>query len=87
VPEGDFAPDQSPDAVQELALVEDQASVEEPRLGTAAGLAASDTVGADGACGGAVTATCAVALALPLGPIQLREKSLFAPRGPVDSAP
>jgi len=41
-----FAPDQPPDAVQEVALVEDQVSVELPPLFTVLGLAVKVTVGA-----------------------------------------
>ena len=38
-------PDQEPDAVQAVALVEDQVSIESPPLWTELGLALSDTVG------------------------------------------
>jgi hypothetical protein len=38
-------PDQDPDAVQAVALVEDQVSIESPPLWTELGLALSDTVG------------------------------------------
>jgi hypothetical protein len=38
-------PDQAPDAVQELASVEDHVSVEDPPCATDIGFAASDTVG------------------------------------------
>ena len=61
-------PNQAPEAVQELAFVEDQVSVDDPPLATDAGLAASDTVGAGGN-----TVTVAVALALPPEPVQVRE--------------
>lgn len=40
-----LAPDQLPEAVQEVAFVEDQVSVEDPPLVTDLGFAASDTVG------------------------------------------
>jgi hypothetical protein len=72
-PEIALLPDQAPDAVQELASVDDQVSVEEPPLTTEVGFAASDTVGAGG-----VTVTPADALALPPGPVQVREKLLLA---------
>ena len=45
LPETALAPDQPPEAVQEVALVEDQASVDDPPLVTDVGFAASDTVG------------------------------------------
>jgi hypothetical protein len=45
LPETARAPDQPPDAEQELALVEDQASVDAPPLVTDVGFAVSDTVG------------------------------------------
>jgi hypothetical protein len=48
LPEVALAPDQPPEAVQEVALVEDQVSVEDPPLATDAGFAASDTVGTGG---------------------------------------
>ena len=67
-PEVALSPNQAPEAVQELAFVEDQVSVEDPPLATDAGLAASDTVGAGGN-----TVTVAVALALPPEPVQVRE--------------
>jgi hypothetical protein len=45
-PEGGVAaPDQPPDAAQEVALVDDQVRIDDPPLGTDAGLAVSDTVG------------------------------------------
>ena len=68
VPEVALAPDQPPEAVQEVALVEDQVSVEDPPLATDAGFAASDTVGTGGD-----TVTVADALALPPEPEQVRE--------------
>jgi len=46
VPEVALAPDQPPEAVQPVALVEDQVSVEDPPLEMEVGFAASDTVGA-----------------------------------------
>ena len=67
-PEVALSPNQAPEAVQELAFVEDQVSVEDPPLATDAGLAASDTVGAGGN-----TVTVTVALALPPEPLQVRE--------------
>ena len=46
-------PDQPPEAVQEVALVEDQVSVDPPPLVTDVGFAVSDTVVAGGGGGGA----------------------------------
>ena len=65
---GVLAPDQPPEAVQEVALVEDQVSVEDPPLATEAGFAASDTVSTGGD-----TVTVAEALPLPPEPEQVRE--------------
>lgn len=53
------------EAVQEVAFVEDQVSVEAAPLVTVVGLAASETVGA-----GEVTDTVAVWVALPPVPVQ-----------------
>jgi hypothetical protein len=61
-----LVPDQAPDAVQELALVEDQVKVALLPLATVLGLAAKVTVGA-----GAVTDTVADCAALPPLPVQL----------------
>jgi hypothetical protein len=81
LPEVALAPDQSPDAVQEVALVEDQLSVEDPPLVTDVGLAASDTVGTGVP---PVTVTLADTLALPPAPEQVRRKSVLAVSVPVD---
>ena len=67
-PEGALVPDQPPEAVQELASVEDQVSVEDAPYATDVGFATSDTVGIGGN-----TVTVADALALPPGPLQVRE--------------
>ena len=69
LPEVALLPDHAPEAVQEVALVDDQVSVEDAPLATEVGLAVSDTVG-----GGALaTVTVVEALALPPEPVQLRE--------------
>jgi hypothetical protein len=68
VPEVALAPDQSPEAEQEVALVEDQVSVEDPPLVTVVGFAVSETVG-----DAAETVTVADALALPPDPVHVRE--------------
>jgi hypothetical protein len=62
-----LAPDQAPDAVHEVALVDDQLKVEALPLVTVLGLAAKFTVGA-----GAVTDTVSDCEALPPAPVQLR---------------
>ena len=73
LPEVALAPDQAPEAVQELAFVEDQVSDEDPPFATDAGFAASDTVGVGGGDGVSDTVTVTVALALPPEPLQVRE--------------
>ena len=64
-----MVPDQAPEAVQLVALVEDQVSVEPDPLWIELGLAEIETVGAGVA---AVTVTFAEPLALPPAPLQLR---------------
>jgi len=61
-----FAPDQAPEAVQAVALVDDQFSVELLPLATVLGLAVKVTVGA-----GWVTDTVADCAALPAVPLQV----------------
>jgi hypothetical protein len=61
-------PDQPPVALQLVALVEDQLSVELPPLAIVLGLALSVTVGV-----GEVTVTVADWLALPPVPVQVNE--------------
>jgi hypothetical protein len=56
----------APDAVQELALVEDQVKVELPPLATVVGLALTVTVGV-----GVMTVTVADCAALPPAPVQV----------------
>ena len=73
LPEVALAPDHAPEAEQEVAFVEDQVSVEDPPLATVVGFAASDTVGNGGGGGVLDTVTVADALALPSGPVQVRE--------------
>jgi len=62
-----LAPDQAPEAVQEVALIADQVKFELPPLATVLGLALMLTV----AVGFAVTVTVADCTALPPGPAQL----------------
>jgi hypothetical protein len=74
VPEVGLAPDQPPEAVQDVAFVEDQVSVEDAPLATTNGFAESDTVTDDGGGGGEpATVTVADAIALPPGPAQVIE--------------
>ena len=71
LPEVALVLDQPPTAVQELVSVEDQVSIEDPPYATDVGFAVSDTVGTGG--GVTDTVTVADALALPPGPVQVRE--------------
>jgi len=87
LPEVERAPDQAPDAVQDVALVEDQVRVDDPPLATDVGFAETDTVGTGGGRGVPVTLTCVEALLLPFGPLQVREKLLLLLSGPVDWLP
>jgi len=78
LPEVALTPDQPPVAVQVVALVEDQVSVEVPPRVTDVGFAVSDTVGTGGGGGVPATVTLAVAVALvvapdPVVPVQVRE--------------
>ena len=84
LPEVAFDPDQPPEAVQDVALLEDHVRVETPPLATEIGFAVIDTVGGGGGGGVAVTLTWADALALPLGPLQVSEKVLLVLSAPVD---
>lgn len=70
-------PDHPPEAVQLVALVEDQLSVELPPLETVAGLAVSVTVGA------CSTVTVADWEAEPPAPLQVRVKFVVVVRGAV----
>ena len=78
-----FEPDQSPDAVQVVALVDVQLKVEEPPDVTLEGVAVRVTVGA----GFAVTDTNVNAEAVPSGPVQVRVYVFSDVRIPVDSLP
>jgi hypothetical protein len=62
----DSLPDQPPDAVQLLALLEDQLSIADPPLLTVVGLALRLTEGA-----GVETLTVTACVALPPGPLQV----------------
>ena len=73
LPEVALAPDQPPEAAQEIAFVEDHVSVEAPPLATDVGFAAINTVGTGGGGGVPDTITVAEALALPPEPEQVTE--------------
>jgi hypothetical protein len=73
LPESALLPDHAPEAVQEVALVEDQVSVEDAPLVTEVGFAVSDTVGAGGGGGMPDTMMVTEVLELPPGPVHVRE--------------
>jgi hypothetical protein len=73
LPDVALPPDQPPEALQEVAFVEDHVSVEDAPLATDVGFAAIDTVGACGGGGVPETVTAADVLAVPPEPVQLRE--------------
>lgn len=75
-------PDHDPKAVQAVACVEDQVSVDPLPLLTVLGLADRETVGA-----GWVTETVVDWLALPPGPLQVRVYVAFAVSVPVERDP
>jgi hypothetical protein len=82
VPLTALAPAHAPEAVQPVALVDDQVSVALAPLATVCGLAPIATVG-----GGGVTVTSADCEALPPTPVQVSEKALVPVRMPVDCEP
>jgi hypothetical protein len=57
LPEVGLLPDQPPDAMHDVAFVDDQVSVEDEPLTTLVGFAESDTVGSGGGGGVPVTLT------------------------------
>jgi hypothetical protein len=65
-------PDQAPDAVQAVALVADQVSVEVPPLVMVLGFACSSTRG-----GAPVTVTTTLCVAEPFGPLQVSSYSVL----------
>jgi hypothetical protein len=73
-----------PDAVQLVALAEDQVNVAVPPAGTLDGLTESDTTGGAGA---ALTVTTVLAWEVPPGPEQLRTKVDVEDSEPVDCVP
>ena len=74
-------PDQPPDAVQLVALLDDQLSIADPPLLTVVGLALRPTVG------GPETLTVTDWLALPPGPLQASVKVVVALSAPVLALP
>ena len=82
LPEVALFPVQAPEAVQEVAFVEDHVRVENPPLVTDVGFAVSDTVGTGG-----VTVTVADALAVPPAPVQARANVLVLVNAPLDWLP
>ena len=75
-------PDQAPEAVHEVALVDVQLNVEAPPLAMVLGLAVKLTVGA-----AAVTETVADCVALPPAPVQVSTNVLLAVSAPLDCDP
>ena len=78
-----LAPVHAPEAVQLVAFVEDQVSVEVPPLVMVCGLAEIVTVGA----GGGVTVTVTACEALPPAPVQVSVKVPVLVKAPVDCVP
>ncbi|HSC07770.1 MAG TPA: hypothetical protein VLD59_13165 [Steroidobacteraceae bacterium] len=68
-----FVPLQAPDAVQDVALVEDQVSVALWPTEMSVGLALRFTVGVGGGGGVELTITCAVREMLPPAPVHCSE--------------
>ena len=87
VPDGALVPLQLPDAVQDVALVDDQVRTPEDPDMTDDGVTVSVTVGASGAGGGCVTLARTVCPAEPPAPEQLKEYEVEAESVPVDSVP
>ena len=77
-----WLPDQPPDAVHAVALVEDHVKVDAAPLFTVLGFAEKLTVG-----DGVVTETVADCVALPPEPVQVREYVALAVSAPVDCEP
>jgi hypothetical protein len=80
-----LVPDHAPPALQAVALVEDQVSVELPPERIVVGLALILTVGAPA--GVPVTVTVADSVTEPSEPLQVSPNSVVLVRGPVDRTP
>ena len=87
VPEVALVPLQFPEAVQDVALEDDQVSVAAEPATTEDGAAASVTVGASGAVGGCETVATTVCPAVPPAPAQVRVYAVEALSAPVASVP
>ena len=81
-PLGALAPDQAPEALQAVALAEDQLNVALAPLATALGPTLKVTVGV-----GDLTDTVADCEALPPGPLQIKVYVALASMAPVDCEP
>jgi hypothetical protein len=79
-----LAPDHAPEAVQLVALVDDQESAELAPLATICGFAPIVTVGGGG---GGATVTVADCSTLPPAPVQVSENVLVLVNAPVDCVP
>jgi hypothetical protein len=82
VPFTGSVPPQAPEAVHEVALVDDQVNVEVPPLAMLFGLAISDTLG-----GAAETVTVADCVAEPPTPVHVSVNLVVAVRADVDIEP
>jgi hypothetical protein len=87
LPEVALGPDQPPEAVQDVAFVEDQVSVEDAPLATVVGFTASDTVGGGGGGGVPCTVTVVDAVAVPPDPVQERLNVVDVVRPAMDCVP
>lgn len=82
-PLNDLVPAHPPDAVQAVALADDQFSVVEPPLATVVGVAVSVTEGA----AGCVTVTFTDCVVSPPAPVHVNANAEFAVKAPVDAVP
>lgn len=81
-PDVALSPDHAPEAAHELALVDDQVSIDVPPLVTVVGLAPSDTVGTAGG-GDPTTTTVTDCVMAPPLPEHVKENAPLEVRGPV----
>ena len=81
LPDVAFVPDQAPEAVHDVAFVEDQVNVEELPLGMLVGLALKVSVG------GGNTVTVTLRVIAPPAPVQLKSNVLVFASAPVDALP
>lgn len=78
-----LVPDHPPDAVQEVALADDQFSVAVPPIATVVGVAVRVTEGA----AGCVTVTFTDCVVSPPAPVHVNAKAEVAVNAPVDAVP